>query len=390
MYSGTQITGTGIVSCYGIGTQSLVSNLKKGQSKEQQLSSFILQDSEYYLVNEIDRSNIQKGNAGEIQLLIQVIEQALNEANINESLEDCALIIGTSSFLFAAESETRYQHEIAGDNTTISPSTGFAGLITNPVVRHFKIGGPVHCIHTACASSANAMIIAHEMIVRREVSRAIVVGAEGLSAVALSGFQSLMLLDKEGCRPFDAERNGLQIGEAYGAIILEADSKNNNQNKNGTLTFHGGENLCDTHHVTSASPDGSMMQAVIEKAFARACINASDINFIKAHGTGSLDNDTAEAAALKNIFTDSIPPFTILKRYFGHTLGACGVIETIAILACLKSGFIPGTAGFKNSDENLGISPLLHSINASPGYFLSNYFGFGGNYAALIMQFQKD
>lgn len=382
----TAITGTGIISCYGTGTTSLVSELSKGRSTEKRLSAFALQDSKYYLVNEIDRTGVDKGNAGEIQLFIQVIQQALDQAGINTPLDDCALVIGTSGFLFAAESEIRYQHELG---LTSPPSAGYAGLITNPVVSHFAIGGPVYCIHTACASSANAMIIAHEMISRGEVSRAIVVGAEGLSAVALSGFQSLMLLDKNGCRPFDAERNGLQIGEAYGAIILEAADDDINQPKPGALTFLGGENLCDTHHVTSASPDGSMMQSVIEKALLAADINAGDINFIKAHGTGSQDNDTAEAAALTKVFAQSLPPFTILKRYFGHTLGACGVVETIALLACLQSGFLPKTAGFKNKDTSLGITPLTDSIDAASGYFLSNYFGFGGNYAALIMHYQK-
>lgn len=382
----TRITGTGIVSCYGTGTKSLVSALSKGQSKEKHLSSFSLQDSEYYLVNEIDRTSLAKGNAGEIQLFIQVIQQALDQANIKTPLDDCALIIGTSSFLFAAESEIRYQHELGQSNP---PSAGYTGLITNPVISHFGIGGPVYCIHTACASSANAIIIAHEMLERGETSRAIVVGAEGLSAVALSGFQSLMLLDKKGCRPFDSERNGLQIGEAYGAIILEANSKNSNQSKKGSLTFLGGENICDTHHVTSASPDGSMMQLVIEKALHAARIKANEICFIKAHGTGSLDNDTAEAAALAKVFGQSLPPFTALKRYFGHTLGACGVVETIALLACLQSGFLPKTAGFKNKDTALGIAPLVDSITAASGYFLSNCFGFGGNYAALIMHYQK-
>ena len=381
----TCITGTGIVSCFGVGTDVIASALAKGQSNERRLSAFKLQDSERYLVNEINRSDMDKGYAGEIQLFIKVIEQALEQANIKEPLTDCGLIIGTSGFMFAAESEIRQQRE-NGQNEF--PACGYAGLITNPVANHFGIGGPIYSVHTACASSANAMILAHEMVTRGEVKQVIIVGAEGLSAVALGGFQSLMLLDKNGCQPFDAERNGLQIGEAYGAVIIEPKGKNTGPEKNSqAFTFLGGENLCDTHHVTSASPDGIMMQVVIEQALETAGIKPSEVSFIKAHGTGSLDNDAAEAAALNKVFGQAMPPITILKRYFGHTLGACGVVETIGILACLQAGFLPATAGFKNSDPALGINPLTKPMKAKSGYYLSNYFGFGGNYASLVIHY---
>ncbi|MFV1992472.1 MAG: beta-ketoacyl synthase N-terminal-like domain-containing protein [Acidiferrobacterales bacterium] len=383
----TCITGTGIVSCFGVGTDVIASALSKSNPKdrlnEKRLSAFNLQDSEHYLVNEINRSGMGQGYAGEIQLFIKVIKQALEQANIKTPLTDCGLIIGTSGFMFAAESEFRL-HERSGNETA---DAGYDGLIINPVVNYFGIGGPVFSVHTACASSANAMILAHEMISRDEAKRVIVVGAEGLGAVALSGFQSLMLLDKKGCRPFDSDRSGLQIGEAYGAIILEA--KNSNpENESKAFTILGGENLCDTHHVTSASPDGIMMQHVIDQALANAGLKPADINFIKAHGTGSPDNDTAEAAALNSVFGQSMPPITVLKRYFGHTLGACGVVETIGLFACLQAGFLPATAGFKNSDPALNLIPLTKPIQNMSGYFLSNYFGFGGNYAALLMHYE--
>ena len=381
----TCITGTGIVSCFGVGADVIASELSKGHSNEKQLSAFKLQDSEYYLVNEIDRSDLDQGYAGEIQLFINVIKQALEQANVKLPLTDCGLIIGTSGFMFAAESEFRL-HEHSGNKTA---AAGYDGLIINPVVNYFGIGGPVFSVHTACASSANAIILAHEMIARGETRRVIVVGAEGLSAVALSGFQSLMLLDKKGCRPFDNDRSGLQIGEAYGAIIIEA-KNNNTENESRALTILGGENLCDTHHITSASPDGIMMQQVIQQALKTADIKPAEINFIKAHGTGSPDNDTAEAAALNSVFGQAMPPITVLKRYFGHTLGACGVVETIGLFACLQAGFLPATAGFKNSDPALKISPLTKSIEATSGYFLSNYFGFGGNYAALVMHYRHE
>ncbi len=386
----TCITGTGIVSCFGVGTGVIATALSKSNPKdhlnERRLSAFNLQDSEHYLVNEIDRTGLDKGYAGEIQLIIKVIKQALEQSGTKGSLTDCGLIIGTSGFMFAAESEFRLRHKHSKNEIA---SAGYGGLVLNPVINYFGIGGPAFSVHTACASSANAIILGHEMIARGEIKRVIVVGAEGLCAVALSGFQSLMLLDKKGCRPFDSDRSGLQIGEAYGAIVIEA--RNNHPEKDSkALTILGGANLCDTHHVTSASPDGIMMQQVIEQTLKTAGIKSTDIKFIKAHGTGSPDNDAAEASALNRIFGQATPPITVLKRYFGHTLGACGVVETIGLFACLQAGFLPATAGFKNSDPALAINPLAQSIKMESGYFLSNYFGFGGNYAALLMRYGSE
>jgi 3-oxoacyl-(acyl-carrier-protein) synthase len=235
-------------------------------------------------------------------------------------------------------------------------------------------------ITTACSSSANALLVAATLLRRGEARRALVIGVEGLSATALSGFHSLLLLDPEGCRPFDAGRRGMQLGEAVGAVLLEADDT-----ARGGDRLLGGANLCDTHHMTSASPDGSAMRSVMEMALADAGLQPTDVAVIKAHATGSLDNDTAEAAAMRALFGEGLPPFTGIKRYLGHTLGACGAVELAAFLGCLRAGFVPPTAGFTHPDSALRVTPLTEFRPAPRGPAMLNFFGFGGNYASLLV-----
>jgi 3-oxoacyl-(acyl-carrier-protein) synthase len=137
--------------------------------------------------------------------------------------------------------------------------------------------------------------------------------------------------------------------------------------------------------VTSASPDGSAMLSVMQQALSTAALAAGDISAIKAHGTGSEDNDMAEAAAMRGLFGDTLPPFTAIKRYIGHTLGACGAIETAVFLACVRDGFLPHTAGFVQTDPELGVQPLMSALPAGSGNYMYNFFGFGGNYASLLI-----
>jgi len=207
-----------------------------------------------------------------------------------------------------------------------------------------------------------------------------VVGVERLCATTLSGFSSLMLLDPRGCRPFDAARRGLHFGEGAGALLLGTEDGANAQQPR----LLGGASLCDVHHPTRANPDGSGMARCIRQALEDAGVAPAAIVAIKAHGTGSSDSDAAEAAAMRSVFA-RMPPFTALKGYFGHTLAACGAIETIALLAGLAQGHIPAVAGFETTDPEIGVSPLRRPILAAAGRYLLNYFGFGGNCASLVV-----
>lgn len=375
-----RIRGLGLVSCYGIGVERAVQGLRAGKPGITPLTLFSLPFQDQILVNQFDHAPFPPGEAGALATLEAAVREALAAAQLDTpDLRTAALVVGTGGYLFAAEAE--YRRRYAADRSPPTPALRPPGYFAQRVAHDLGIDGPVLTLSTACSSSANALLVAADLIRRGEVTRALVLGIEGLSAVALTGFHALMLLDPQGCRPFDAQRRGMQLGEAAGAVLLEAEDSTT---QDGDYLL-GGANLCDIHHVTSATPDGSAMRAVMEMALADAGLRPEEVVVIKAHGTGSLDNDTAEAAAMRTLFADALPVFTGIKRYLGHTLGACGAVELAAFLGCLRAGFIPPTAGFRTPDPELRITPLAGLRPATKGPVMLNTFGFGGNYASLVI-----
>lgn len=391
-----RIRGLGLVSSYGIGVACAVEGMRAGRAGGTALTLFSLPFQNQIQVNQFDHTPFPPGADFATAAIETVAREALAEARLTGAdLRDTAFILGTSSFLFAGEAE--YRHTLAVTGHAVMPPLSPPGQVALRVAEIFGFEGPVLTLTTACSSSANALLVASGLLRRGEARRALVIGVEGLSVGALSGFHSLMLLDPQGCRPFDAGRSGMQIGEAVGAVLLEAgDDAHDADVLLGGRSRHpgsrdtgasllGGANLCDIHHTTSASPDGSAMRTVMEMALADAGLEPADVALIKAHGTGSLDNDTAEAAAMRALFGAALPPFTGIKRYLGHTLGACGAVELAALLGCLRAGFIPPTAGFSHADAALHVTPLTEFRPAPAGPVMLNFFGFGGNYASLLI-----
>jgi len=373
------IRGLGLVSSYGIGVARAVEGMRAGRAGITPLTLFSLPFQNRIQVNQFDHTPFPPDSACATATMEEVAQQSLTEAQLERTaLRDAALVVGTSSFLFAGEAD--FRRTLADTGQIVMPPLVPPGQAALQVAAKLGIEGPVLTLTTACSSSANALLVAAGLLRRGEVRRALVIGVEGLSAVALSGFHSLMLLDPDGCRPFDAGRRGMQIGEAVGAVLLEA----GDAARGGDLLL-GGANLCDTHHMTSATPDGSAMRSVMHMALADAGLQPADVAVIKAHGTGSLDNDAAEAAAMHALFGEDLPMFTGIKRYLGHTLGACGAVELAAFLGCLRAGFVPPTAGFTHPDPALRVTPLTEPRPAPKGAAMLNYFGFGGNYASLLI-----
>lgn len=375
-----RLRGLGLLSSYGLGVPAAVTGMRAGRTGITPLTLFDVPFRDHLQVNQFDHAPFPPGEAGAMVIIEAVVREALAEAGLGiDDLRDAALVIGTSGFLFAAEAEYRLH---ASPDTKAGLPLRAPGYLTQQLAVRLAIGGPVMTLSTACSSSANALLVAADLLRRGEVRRALVIGVEGLSAITLNGFHSLMLLDPDGCRPFDARRRGMQLGEAVAAVILEAD-----EHRSPTAAhLLGGANLCDIHHVTSASPDGSAMRAVMEMALADAQLLPDDIALIKAHGTGSPDNDTAEAAAMRALWGERLPPFTAMKRYLGHTLGACGVVELTALLGCLRAGFVPPTAGFEQPDPELRLTPLTEPRAVANGPVMFNFFGFGGNYASFVIR----
>lgn len=382
------IKGMGIISALGRGKAENVKKMRSGQSGLAPLSILPHLDS-VPVCQILDIPSDVKYRNDELSLI--AIKEALDEAEIelnSDYLSDCALMLGTTT-IDALEWE--YKIREALEKNPDDPSVMFgqgsmAGRVTCRIANKIGVKNTLSTFSTSCTSSLNALYHGMQLLWTGRAKRVLAVGVDSLTSVSLKGFSSLSLLSSEGCFPFDRNRMGLLLGEGAAAVLLEReDSESNTLNANRPAILSGYIG-CDLSHPTASTIDGSEGNRAMTTAIHRAGLNVSDINGIKTHGTGSYNNDLAEGKALSSVFGEKVPPFTSLKRYFGHTLGASGILELVAFLSCVKDGFIPASIGFSEIDEELGIAPLVKNREISKGNFLLNSFGFGGNMVSLVAQ----
>lgn len=313
------------------------------------------------------------------RLLPPVLEAALAQADLSmRQRHDLPVFIGSSCFSIAAE-EHRYACELARDPRRAVPMrrTGFdviAALVRDTVGTR----AATFTWNTACTSAANALLAAQRSLAIGRYPAALVVGVELANLTTLSGFSALQLM-ADAVRPFDADRSGIVLGEGISAVVLSVEPDST------APRITAGASNCDTHGVTGANPDGGSIAAVLSRGLRMAGMEAGQIRALKAHGTGTVTNDAAEARGMRRVFS-SMPPVCTLKPWLGHTMGACGLNELILFASALEAGFIPVATGFEAVDEALQVTPLTSELSAAPGYYLLNQFGFGGNNTVLILE----
>lgn len=245
-------------------------------------------------------------------------------------------------------------------------------------------------ISTACSSAINAIILASEMLQNNETDIVIAGGTEALSLFHLNGFNSLMILDKEQCKPFDKNRAGLNLGEGAAFVVLQ--KTGNLTNEQTPLAYiRGYANRCDAFHQTASSENGEGAYLAMSEVLQMAGLKPQDIQYINAHGTGTPNNDSSESAAIRRVFGENIPSVSSTKSFTGHTTSASGSIETVICILALKNNFVPTSLGWQEQDEAC-ITPYINSnlINSkfkksSLENILCNSFGFGGNDSALVI-----
>ena len=249
-----------------------------------------------------------------------------------------------------------------------------------------KIGalGPVATLSTACSAGAMAILAAAELIEQGEADLMLAGAGDSLSRLTLNGFGSLLLLDPHGCRPFDARRTGISLGEGAAMLVIEAEETAVARGAKVLARLAGWGASCDAFHATAPQPEGNGAFAAMQRALERGGLQPGDIDFVSAHGTATPDNDAMEMRALKRLFGAAVPPFASVKRFFGHTLAASGAIKAALAVQSLRKQAVPGTPGFEVADEKLGLEPVKEFRAQPVSLILSNSFGFGGNNVALV------
>ncbi len=252
------------------------------------------------------------------------------------------------------------------------------------IAKKYKLKGYTDTINTACSSSANAIMLGTRLIQSGRADRAIVGGTDCLAKFTVNGFNSLRILDEQACRPFDEHRIGLTLGEGAAYLVLEAENVIGNKEKYAEIKGFGNAN--DAFHPSATSDNARGPVKAMKEALQSANILPEEINYINAHGTGTINNDETESFAFKTIFGENIPPFSSTKAYTGHTLAAAGAVEAIISILSIRNNELYPNLNFKTPIKKDGLTPITDLMqNIEINHIMSNSFGFGGNGTSLIL-----
>jgi 3-oxoacyl-[acyl-carrier-protein] synthase II len=250
----------------------------------------------------------------------------------------------------------------------------------------FGFSGPITIIANACASGANAIGHAFDLVRSGQAQRVLAGGYDALSHLVFAGFDSLQALSTTQCRPFDAARDGLGLGEGAAMLCLESleHAEERGAEILGELTGYGAAS--DPHHLTQPDPEGDAAFEAMAAACDSARVAPSQIDYINAHGTGTPLNDAAEALAIRKLLGSANVPASSTKSSVGHLLGAAGAIEAVVCLMALREGWLPPTSTVREIDSSCDFPFVREPTRAEPRCVLSNSFGFGGANAALVLR----
>jgi len=259
------------------------------------------------------------------------------------------------------------------------------GSMTEIVADKLGVSDFMTTLSTACSSSANAIFYAARLIKNDVLDVVIAGGTDALTKFTLNGFNTLMILDKEFCKPFDEHREGLNLGEGSGYVVLVSGKVAKTLSKSPYCKLSGYNNSNDAYHQTASSPDGTGSYLAMQGALKKSGLEPADIDYINLHGTGTPNNDSAEGTAIKRLFNPAYPPMSSTKSYTGHTLGASGGIEAVFSVLAIKHGIIYPNLRFETRMEEVPFEPEKKFLKGQDiKHVMSNSFGFGGNCTSLI------
>ncbi len=260
--------------------------------------------------------------------------------------------------------------------------------IAEAFVKEYSLTGPGINVVNACSSGSDAIGIALSWLKSGICDIVIAGGADELNHVPFAGFNSLGILSDTICRPFDKNRDGLNLGEGAAFLVLEKESTVLKRNAKVLAECCSYSTSADAYHLTAPQPDGHGLKRAVKNALDCANLEAEDISFINAHGTATKSNDLAEGKVFNEMFHFETTSTKVLstKGYTGHTLGAAGAIDAVLTILSLKKQWLPKSAGFTSLDTEIGFSPVTESVDVNADYALSTSLAFGGVNSALIFR----
>ncbi len=385
---GIKVCGIGVVSAIGVGCEESLNSLRQercGISNNTLFSSSITTPvGEVKLSNKELKERLGVDATQTISRTALLGALAAREAMQSvENLEVKRVGLINSTTVGGMDLTEEFYREFSKE-----PSKGrLRGVVghdcatsTEFIANICNITGFTTTISTACSSAANAVIMGARMLERGMLDYVLVGGVDSLCRFTLCGFNSLMILDKELCRPFDQSRKGLNLGEGAGYLLLTKE-----EGARSICTLAGYANANDAFHQTASSQSGDGAYLAMMEAVKLAGIEPGEIDYINLHGTGTENNDSSESAAIKRLFTEStIPPCSSTKSYTGHTLAASGGVEAIFSVLALTHNVIYGSLRVQTPIAE-GVEVVTKTQEGvSLRHILSSSFGFGGNCSSLI------
>ena len=393
------VTGIGIISSIGNNLQETFNSLIEKRSGIGNIDILETIHKHEFLVGEIklthneliELAGVGKKSTWTRTSLLGIIaaKQAISDSGIDVNKN--VALVSASTVGGMDRSELYYKDLLTEAVHHKYIDTHHVGNSTEMIAEQCGLNGLITTISTACSSSLNSVMFGTRLIKNGHTKIAVVGGTDALSKFTLNGFNTLMILDKEHCRPFDNTRMGLNLGEGSAYLVLEEMESAIASGKKIYAEVSGYANANDAHHQTASSENGEGPFLAMQNALDVAGILPSNIDYINAHGTGTDNNDLTEGKAIIRLFGENIPPFSSTKAFTGHALGAAGVIESVIAILSLNYKVAFPNINFENAIKEIGIVPVSDVTKLNKvEHVLTNSFGFGGNDSSVVFSAIKN
>ena len=366
------ISADSLITPFGMGSELAFEKIKSGETAVKKHSGPKLSQNEFYasLIEEpenwFDGLNLDKTYTRLEKLVILCLNNLISDNNIKLNKKTLAVLSSTKGNISVLENP----------NFNFLNERALLTSLTQKIENYFNLKNKIQIVSSACISGSLAIEFARRLLQSGEYENAIVIGADEVSKFILSGFESFQAISDSVCKPFDRERNGINLGETVAAVYLAKVPTENSVKILGSGIFN------DANHISGPSRTGEGLYRSIEKALENSKV---EIDFISAHGTATVYNDEMEAIAFHRSGLSEIPANS-LKAYFGHTLGASGILETILGIHSLKNNVLIPSLGFKNQGTTYPVNIIRSAERKELKTFLKTASGFGGSNIASVFE----
>jgi 3-oxoacyl-(acyl-carrier-protein) synthase len=388
------VTGIGIICAIGKNTGETFASLRAGKSGISHLSILNSIHRDILPAGEIKLTNEELGAmAGVTDMDMHPRTELFGLIAAGEAVHNAAIdpkdkhfrtgVVSASTTGGMDKTEINYRKYHLGGPYNNFVLTHDCSNSTEKIAVRYDFRDMVSTLSTACSSSANSIMFGARLIKHGMLDRVLAGGTDAMSKFTLNGFNTLMILDKQPCRPFDKNRMGLNLGEGAAYVVLESEKALGGRVPLCELTGYANAN--DAYHQTASSPDGHGPYLSMSQALNCSRLQPGAIDYINAHGTGTDNNDLTEGIAIERIFGENIPLVSSTKPFTGHTLGAAAAVEAVISVLSIQNQVVFPNLNFKEKIDELHFEPVKEIVTGKNlRHVLSNSFGFGGNDSTLI------